>query len=80
LELFTAEAVQAWTPAGAAPNNFGAGSLASRDSDPLTGERFWTGWVSRGGLYYIRLKNGADEPLDYYLFSGDIYNPQLGPQ
>jgi len=78
-DVFTAEEVQRWSGTETTRlNNVGAGSLTRRDEDPLTGERFWTGWVVDRGLYYIRVQNGADQTMDYWLFAGDIYNPALG--
>ena len=78
-ELFTAEEVQRWGADGhTALNNVGAGSLTARDDDPLTGERFWTGWLVERNLYYIRVQNGTNFVMDYSLFAGDVYNPQLG--
>ncbi len=80
-DLFTGREVENWL-AGYADqlNNIGAGSLVRRDSNPLTGERFWTGWLIDGELYYIRVRNRADGPIDYWLFTGDVYNPKLGQE
>ena len=78
-EIFTAEAAQQWSAQGTSElNNMGAGSLIQRDNDPLTGERFWTGWVVDSDIYYLRIHNHTATEIDYWLFDGDIYNPSLG--
>lgn len=79
IDLFTEGEVDNWL-AGYDDelNNIGAGSLVKRDNNPQTGERFWTGWLIDGELYYVRVHNGADGPIDYWLFTGDIYKPTLG--
>ena len=78
-EIFTADEVRRGSQQGnSVMNNVGGGSLVHRDNDPLTGERFWTGWVVDGDLYYLRVQNHTVEGLDYWLFTGDIYNPILG--
>jgi len=79
MDIFTAEAVRTWSPENrAALKNVGAGSLVSRDNNPQTGERFWNGWVVNNELYYVRLTNSSNAPVDYWLFPGDVYQPQLG--
>ncbi len=77
-EVFTAGAVKNWSPGGAAINNLGAGSIVTRDNNPWTGERFWSGWVLEEELYYIRVRNTAEVRMDYWLFVGDLYNSELG--
>jgi hypothetical protein len=80
LEIFTAAAIQNWSPGNdTGINNVGAGSIVYRDDNPLTGERFWSGWIVDNELYYVRLRNSADIPIDYWLFNGDVYGPELGP-
>jgi hypothetical protein len=76
-EIFTARDVQNWWLSGTDLNNMGAGSVVYRDHEPLTGERIWSGWLIEDDLYYIRVRNGADVPIDYWLFRGDVYNPRL---
>jgi hypothetical protein len=77
-DIFTAREVQNWSPGGSSQiNNVGAGSVVFRDSNPLTGERFWSGWVIDGDPYYVRMRNGAGVRMDYWLFIGDIYNARL---
>jgi hypothetical protein len=79
-EIFTAAAVQNWAAGNSSSlNNIGAGSVTQRDSNPLTGERFWSGWVVNNDLYYVRIANGSGEPIDYWLFHGDVYQPVLTP-
>lgn len=77
-QLFTAGAVQNWSPgARAGLVNFGAGSLVSRDANPWTGERVWSGWLVENDRYYLQVHNGADVTMDYWLFTGDLYGPEL---
>jgi hypothetical protein len=78
LDIFTRDAIQAWSPenrTGIA--NMGAGSLATRDDNPLTGEKSWSGWVINWETYYVRIVNYTAGPIDYWLFKGDVYYPQL---
>jgi hypothetical protein len=78
-DIFTPEGVRDWSPGSdAGISNTGAGSVVYRDNNPLTGERFWTGWLVDNALYYVRLRNGADAPVDYWLFTGDVVQPELG--
>ena len=78
MDVFTPDAVAAWSPGGdASMNNIGAGSIVYRDSNPQTGERFWNGWVVNNDLYYVRVKNNTDIPVDFWLFNGDVYSPEL---
>lgn len=78
--VFTAHGVKNWSPQNNSNIfNVGAGSLVVRDNNALTGERFWAGWVVENDLYYVQIQNGADTPIDYWLFTGDVYGPELGP-
>ena len=78
-EIFTAEEIRHWSTGGSNQlNNIGAGSLVQRDKDPFTAEHFWTGWLVDRDIYYIRIYNGSNLQIDYWLFPGDIYNPELG--
>jgi hypothetical protein len=78
-EVFTANGVRDCSPGGNSRiNNVGAGSVVYRDNNPLTGERFWTGWVVDNDLYYVQIRNGTEVPIDYWLFTGDVYRPELG--
>lgn len=80
-DVYTAEAVKLWSPGNdSGIDNVGAGSVVVRDNNPLTGERFWTGWVVDNGLYYVKIRNSADAHMDYWLFTGDIYGAELGPE
>jgi hypothetical protein len=77
-DIFTPEGVRNWSSGNhLGINNIGAGSVVYRDNNPLTGEKFWTGWVVDNGLYYVRLHNGAESPVDYWLFTEDVYQPEL---
>ena len=78
-DVFTAEGVKGWSPGDNSQiQNVGAGSLVFRDDNEMTAERFWTGWVAENDLYYVQLRNGADTRMDYWLFTADIYGPELG--
>lgn len=78
-DVFTAKGVQHWSPGDNSQiSNLGAGSVVYRDDNILTGERFWKGWVNDGDLYYVQVRNGTDVPVDYHLFTGDVYGPELG--
>jgi hypothetical protein len=57
---------------------FGAGSRVSRDGNPLTGESLWAGWIFSVGTYYVKVFNGSDSPIDYWLFTDDVVNVTLG--
>lgn len=58
--------------------NFGLGLWVSRDEDPNTGERLWSGSLVDGNRYLVKVKNGTSSVIDYYLFPGDIENAELG--
>jgi hypothetical protein len=80
-DVYTADQVQPWSPDDHAQlYNVGAGSVVLRDDNPLTGERFWSGWVINNGLYYVQVRNGTDAHMDYWLFPGDVYRPELGEE
>jgi hypothetical protein len=76
-EVMTA-AQQAARQRGTANLNTGAGSIVSRDGDPITGERLWRGQLAAGQTYLVRVSNGPDAPIDYALFLGDIEHPVYG--
>jgi len=75
--------VQYWSetdPDNSQISNMGAGSLVVRDDNPWTMERFWNGWVLDNNLYLVQVRNGSDVPVDYHLFTGDVYRPPLGEE
>ena len=79
MNIFTPEGVQYWSPGNDSQlKNIGAGSVVFRDDNPLTGEKFWNGWVIDNGLYYVQLFNQTDVHMDYWLYTGDVYRPELG--
>lgn len=79
LNIYTAAAVASWSPDNRDNfDNVGAGSVAQRDNDPWTGEKVWSGWIVSGDTYYVKIANNHTAPIDYWLFQGDVYNPQLG--
>jgi len=63
---------------GQAYLNTGAGAIVSRDGDPITGERLWSGQLVNGEAYLVRIFNGSDVPIDFWLFPGDVARAQLG--
>lgn len=78
-EVFTPDGVKYWSPGDTSNlKNLGAGSVVYRDNNILTGERFWHGWVVDNELYYVQIRNGTDIHMDYHLFTGDVYRPELG--
>lgn len=80
-EMFTGAQYQIWergTPN--AMEHFGVGSWVSRDGNYNTGERLWRGAVIDGDQYYVKLTNGSNEWIDYYLIPGDIINIEMGPK
>ncbi len=58
--------------------HLGAGMWVSRDEDPDTGERLWSGSLVDGDRYFVKIKNGTSDVVDYYLFPDDIENAELG--
>lgn len=56
----------------------GQGEWVSRDNDPVTGERLWSGTVVNGDRYYVRVVNGSQQVIDYYLITNDVINTELG--
>jgi hypothetical protein len=80
-DIFTPDGAKYWSPGNNAEiNNIGAGSVVYRDSNPETGERFWHGWVQDNNLYLVQLRNGTDMPMDYWLYTGDVYQPSLSDE
>jgi hypothetical protein len=79
MDIFTAPGVRYWSPGDNSQiNNIGAGSVVFRDDNPLTGEKFWNGWVVDNDLYYVQIRNLAQIHMDYWLFTGDVYRAELG--
>lgn len=79
-EMFTGSQYYIWdrgTPDDM--EHFGAGSWISRDGDYNSGERLWHGAVVDGDKYFVKITNGTDEWIDYYLITGDIINIEMGP-
>ena len=78
-DVFTAGGARDWSPGdNTRIDNFGAGSVVYRDDNPLTGERFWHGWIIDNDLYLVQVRNGTDQKMDYWLYTGDVYRPELG--
>ncbi len=78
-ELFPASQYHIWERGDADyMESFGVGMWVSRDEDPATGERLWSGSLVDGDRYLVKVKNGTPDVVDYYLFPGDIENAELG--
>jgi hypothetical protein len=79
-ELFPGEALAQWQRGEANQlANFGAGTVVSRDGDPLTSERLWRGVVLRDSSYLLAVKNASAVTVDFWLFEGDLEHPQFSP-
>ena len=78
-DVFTAGAVKNWQPGGdnSQIRNVGTGSVVFRDDNPWTGERIWQGWLVDNDQYFIQIQNGTDLMMDYWLFTADVYGPEL---
>jgi hypothetical protein len=78
-QVFPADQITDWYSGGASQmQNMGAGGIVSRDGDPVTGERLWSGWVVENDTYYIQVFNGADTTIDYSLFTDNVIAAELG--
>jgi hypothetical protein len=78
-EIFPASQYHIWARGDSDyMEHFGLGLWVSRDKDPNTGERLWSGSLVDGDRYLIKVKNGTPDVIDYYLFPGDIENAELG--
>ncbi|MBN1995774.1 MAG: hypothetical protein JW953_24020 [Anaerolineae bacterium] len=78
-ELFPASQYHVWERGDADyMAHFGDGAWVSRDEDPNTGERLWSGSLVDGDRYLIKVTNGTVDVIDYYLFPDDVENAELG--
>jgi len=78
-ELFPAAEYHIWERGDSDyMHNFGDGAWVSRDEDPNTGERLWSGSLVDGDRYLVKVTNGTDDLIDYYLFPNDVENAELG--
>ena len=78
-QLYPASQIHMWlrgTPNAMVP--MGEGEWVSRDNDPVTGERLWSGTVVDGDTYYLRVFNNSDQVIDYYVINQDVVNTELG--
>lgn len=79
LDLFPNVYAQQWSVGnGEAVHNFGAGRIVERDGDPLTAELVWNGHFNNDEPVLVRLRNDNPFAVDFYLFTGDIINVELG--
>lgn len=77
-QLFEKSQLDLWAQGGGRQmQNFGAGSVVFRDGDPNTGELLWRGVVLRGDQYFLQVRNGADVPIDYWIFPEDVIHADL---
>ncbi len=80
-QIFSAGQITRWRGDDAdSVQNLGSGGVVSRDGNPLTGELLWSGWVVDSETYYIRVLNGADVSIDYWLFTDNVIAAELGPR
>jgi hypothetical protein len=78
-EIFPAGQFHVWERGDADyMEHFGDGAWVSRDEDPNTGERLWSGSLGDGDRYLVKVKNGTPDVIDYYLFPDDVENAELG--
>ena len=79
-QIFPADQVMHWYGSDAGQmQNLGAGSVVSRDGNPVTGELLWNGWVENSQGYFVEVFNDSEVPIDYWLFTGDVIGAELGP-
>ncbi len=74
MELFDSSMPAIWSKGY--PNqikSFGAGSVRSLDNDDKSGEMIWSGSLIGDQPIYIRLRNDNEFPVDYLLFTFDIF-------
>lgn len=78
-EIFPAGQYHIWQRGDADyMEHLGLGMWTSRDEDPDTGERIWNGSLVDNDRYFIKVKNGTPDEIDYYLFPDDVENAELG--
>ncbi len=78
-EIFPANQYHIWARGDADyMENLGLGMWISRDEDPDTGERLWSGTLVDRDQYLVKVKNGTADVVDYYLFPDDVENAELG--
>jgi hypothetical protein len=78
-QIFPADQINRWYWGDTSQmQNMGAGGIVSRDGDPMTGERLWSGWVLDSDTYYIQIFNGADATIDFWLFTDNVIGAELG--
>jgi sortase A len=79
-QIFPSEQIMRWYSNDVGQmQNMGAGGVVSRDGNPVTGELLWSGWVANDQAYFIQVSNGADVPIDYWLFTDNVMAAELGP-
>jgi len=78
-DLVAAQQVHLWARGdGDQVRPFGVGSSVSRDGSSLTGEMLWSGRIIYPDTYYVRVYNGSESSIDYWLFTDDVSNVTLG--
>jgi hypothetical protein len=79
-ELFEANQLRDWAPDNRFNlQNFGKGSVVERDKGLETGELLWRGHVIAHDVYYMRVSNETEVPIDYRIFPDDVINANLIP-
>ena len=78
LELFEGNQLRDWAPDNpAGVIGLGKGSIVIRQVIPNTGEMLWKGSVFANDVYYMRVNNGSDAVIDYWIFPEDVINASL---
>ncbi len=78
-ELYSADQRALWSRDDVgAMTNFGAGALVSLDNNPETAEYLWEGHMIDENFNYIKIHNGSDVTIDFWLFTEERPNVSLG--
>jgi hypothetical protein len=77
LDFFEMNQVRDWSPDNPNIAGFGRGNVVDRDGNPNTGELVWRGQVRSNDEYYMRVINGSDAIIDFWVFPDDVINASL---
>jgi hypothetical protein len=79
LQIFGAEQMaDGYRPDTSRMQALGTGEVVSRDGNPDTGELLWSGWAVHDSTYYVRVLNGSEVGIHYWLFTDDVISAGLG--
>lgn len=65
-QVFTSPQVERWLQ-GFTDQYTGMGTFTTTDFDQETAERLWSGSLTEGETYYVRLFNNSPQPVEYHL-------------